>query len=153
MSAVSNRLLLAAAALVLVAAGDIDAKSVIADRQTTMKGFGDKVKLIKAYADGTGDQTAALDAAKAIEATAPRIPSFFPAGTGPEVPGSKTHAKPEIWTDHAHFEADAKQLGDQAHLLVAAIESGDRAGAKTQLAQTGKSGCGACHDGFRTPLE
>jgi cytochrome c556 len=150
MSAVSHRLLLAVLAIGLMAAGPADPTSVIKDRQATMKGLGDKVKAIKAYTDG-GDQAAALDAAKAIEDTAARIPSFFPAGTGPET-GVPMHAKPEIWTDRARFESDATQLDTQAHSLVAAIQAGNRDAAKEGLAATGKLGCGACHETFRTPL-
>jgi cytochrome c556 len=153
MPAVPKRLLLAAAALCLIAAGDINPKTVITERQATMKGLGDKVKIIKAYADGEGDQAAALAAAKAIEETAPRIPSFFPPGTGPEVPGVKTHAKPEIWSDRERFEGTATRLVGQAHSLVGAIQSGDRDGTKEQLAAAGRVGCGACHETFRTPLQ
>ena len=151
MSAISQRLLLAACAIGLMAAADIDPKTVITERQATMKGFAEKTKAIKAYADGSGDQAAALDAAKAIADTAPRIPSLFPAGTGPEA-GIPTHAKPEIWTDHERFEGTAQRLAGQAQSLVAAIQSGDPAAAKEGLAAVGRVGCGACHDSFRTPL-
>ncbi len=151
MSVVSQRLLLAACAIGLMAAADIDPKAVITDRQATMKGFAEKTKIIKAYADGSGDQAAALDAAKAIQDTAPRIPSFFPAGTGPEA-GIPTHAKPEIWADRERFEGTAARLAGQAQSLVAAIQSGDQAGAKEGLAAVGRVGCGACHDNFRAPL-
>ena len=150
----SKRLLLAAAALGLIAAtGDLDPKTVIADRQATMKGFAAKVKLIKAYADGEGDQAAALDAARSIAETAPHIPSFFPPGTGTEVPGILTHAKPDIWSDRDRFEGTAARLAGEAHSLVAAIESGDRNASRDGLAATGRVGCGACHEIFRAPLE
>jgi len=65
----------------------------------------------------------------------------------------KTHAKPEIWSDRAHFEADAKQLAEKARSLVAAVESGNRDATKQAFGATGKDGCGACHDAFRTKLE
>jgi cytochrome c556 len=149
-----KQLLLAAMALGLIAAaGDPDPKTIIQDRQATMKGFAEKVKIIKAYADGEGDQAAALDAAKAIEATAPHIPSFFPSGTGTEVPGILTHAKPEIWTNRDRFEGTAARLAGEAHSLVVAITAGDRAASKEGLAATGRVGCGACHEIFRAPLE
>jgi len=151
MSVVSQRLLLAACAIGLMAAADLDPKAVITDRQATMKGFAEKTKVIKAYADGTGDQAAALDAAKAIQDTAPRIPSFFPVGTGPEA-GVPTHAKAEIWADRERFEGTAQRLAGQAQSLVAAIQSGDQSGAKEGLAAVGRVGCGACHDNFRAPL-
>ena len=150
MSVVSQRLLLAVFAIGLMAA-DADPKAIITERQATMKGFGEKTKVIKAYADGTGDQAAALDAAKAIAETAPRIPSFFPAGTGPEA-GIPTHAKPEIWADREKFEGTAQRLAGQVQSLVAAIQSGDQAATKEGLAAVGRVGCGACHDSFRTPL-
>jgi cytochrome c556 len=151
MSVVSQRLLLAALAIGVMAAVDLDPKALITERQDTMKGFAAKTKLIKAYADGGDDQAAALAAAKAIADTAPRIPSFFPAGTGPEA-GVPTHAKPEIWTDRERFEGTAQRLAGQAQSLVAAIQSGDHAATKEGLAAVGRVGCGACHDDFRTPL-
>jgi len=151
MSAVSHRLLLAALAIGLMAAADIDPKTVITERQATMKGFAEKTKAIKAYADGGDDQTGALEAAEAIRDTAPRIPSFFPAGTGPEA-GVPTHAKLEIWADHDKFEGTAQRLAGQAQSLVAAIQSGDRAAVKDGLGAVGRVGCGACHDTFRMPL-
>ncbi len=151
MSVVAQRLLLAACAIGLMAADAVDPKAIITDRQATMKGFAEKTKAIKAYADGGDDQAAALAAAQAIAETAPRIPSFFPAGTGPEA-GIPTHAKPEIWTDHEKFEGTAQRLAGQAQSLVAAIQSGDHAATKEGLAAVGRVGCGACHDGFRTPL-
>jgi cytochrome c556 len=151
MSAVPHRLLLVACAIALMAADAVDPKAIITERQATMKGLAEKTKAIKAYADGSGDQAAALDAAKAIAETAPRIPSLFPAGTGPEA-GVPTHAKPEIWTDHEKFEGTAQRLAGQAQSLVAAIQSGDPAATKEGLAAVGRVGCGACHDGFRTPL-
>jgi cytochrome c556 len=151
MFAVSQRLLLAAFAIGLMAAADIDPKAVITERQATMKGFAEKTKTIKAYADGGDDQAASLDAAKAIEDTAPRIPSLFPVGTGPEA-GVPTHAQPEIWADRERFEGTATRLAGQVQSLAAAIQSGDRAAAKEGLAAVGRVGCGACHDTFRAPL-
>jgi cytochrome c556 len=148
-------LLIAVAALGLGAAAiaDTDPKTVIADRQEVMKGFAKKTKIIKTYAEGEGDQAAALAAAKEIAETAPRLPSLFPRGSGTEVAGVVTHAKPEIWTDWDRFQGTATRLAGEANSLATAIAAGDRNATKDGLAATGRVGCGACHEIFRAPLE
>lgn len=147
-------LLLAATVLGLTAAAaDTDPKTVIADRQAVMKGFAQKTKIIKAFADSDGDQAAALAAAREIAETAPRLPGLFPRGSGTEVAGVVTHAKPEIWTDWDRFQGTATRLAGEANSLATAIAAGDRSAAKEGLAATGRVGCGACHEIFRAPLE
>jgi cytochrome c556 len=126
---------MAAGIVIGIAAAAADVPPIVAERQGVMKGFGDKVKLIKAFADGEENGPAALEAAKSILETAPRVPSLFPAGTGlADLPGIKTHAKPEIWTDNERFRATAARLADASKVLAGAIRSGDRAAAAQDLA-------------------
>ncbi|GGF16686.1 hypothetical protein GCM10011611_23070 [Aliidongia dinghuensis] len=128
--------------------------AVVAERQATMKGFANKVKLIKSFADGEDNGADALQAARDILATASHLPELFPAGTSlADLPGVKTHAKPEIWADNERFRATAVRLATQAQALAAAIERGDRPGTATELGAIGRVGCGACHEAFRAPLE
>ena len=75
------------------------------------------------------------------------LPQQFPAGSGPES-GAKTDAKPEIWSDAAGFAAAAKALQDESAKLVALVDAGDAAGARTQAGAVGQS-CGGCHQKYR----
>ena len=147
--------LLAAGISIGVAAAEApDFAKIVADRQATMGGFAKKVRLIKSFADGEDNGPAALEAAQAILETAQRLPTLFPAGTSlAELPGIKTHAKPEIWADNERFRATAARLASQSEALVAAIGRGDRAGTATELGAVGRVGCGACHEVFRAPLD
>ncbi|HEV2676606.1 MAG TPA: cytochrome c [Aliidongia sp.] len=128
--------------------------AIVADRQATMQGFAKKVRLIKSFADGEDNGPAALEAAQAIFDTAQRLPTLFPEGTSlVDLPGVKTHAKPEIWGDNEGFRATAARLAGQSQALVAAIQRSDRSGTATELGAVGRVGCGACHEKFRAPLD
>lgn len=131
-----------------------DAAAIVADRQATMQGFAKKVRLIKNFADGADNGPEALEAAQAILETAQRLPTLFPAGTSlADLPGVKTHAKPEIWSDNDRFRATADRLAGQSQALVTAIQRDDRTGTATELGAVGRVGCGACHEAFRAPLD
>jgi cytochrome c556 len=147
-------LMVAGLSIGIAAAETPDPAKIVADRQATMKGFADKVRLIKRFADGEENGPAALEAAQAILETAQRLPTLFPAGTSlVDLPDIKTHAKPEIWADNERFRATAARLAGQSEALVAAIGRGDRSGTATELGAVGRVGCGACHETFRAPLE
>jgi cytochrome c556 len=131
-----------------------DAAAIVAERQAAMQGFGKKIRVIKNFADGQDNGAAALEAAQQILATAQHLADLFPAGTSlADLPGIKTHAKPEIWSDSARFRGTADRLASQAQALAAAIERADRPGTATELGAVGRVGCGACHEAFRAPLD
>jgi cytochrome c556 len=95
------------------------------------------------------DMAAVTPAAAKVKDYADQMGTWFPAGTGPEVPGTKTRAKAEIWTDRATFDAAVAKLQEEATKLAAAT---DAAAFKAQFGATGGA-CKNCHDKFRTPEE
>jgi cytochrome c556 len=84
--------------------------------------------------------------AATIAGFAPKVPSWFPPGTGPNV--GKTMAKAEIWQKPADFAAKAKSFRGAALAFNAAAKSGDMAAIKAGFGDLGKT-CKACHDPYR----
>jgi cytochrome c556 len=76
-----------------------------------------------------------------------KVPTWFPAGSGPQ-PGVKTHAKGEIWSDPAGFQAALKPLAPATAKLNAAARAGDLAAVRAGIKEAGAA-CGGCHDKFR----
>ena len=85
--------------------------------------------------------------ARAIEALAKQIPSWFPKGTGQQ-PGVKTEALPIIWDQIPTFKQRAAGLAGAAHEIAAAAASGDIDATKAAAGNLGGA-CKACHDVFR----
>lgn len=85
--------------------------------------------------------------AAAIDALAPKEPSMFPAGSGPET-GLKTEARAEIWTKWSDFKAAADKFAGAAHNYSLVAQKGDVAAAKAAFYQMGGT-CKACHEQFR----
>jgi cytochrome c556 len=85
--------------------------------------------------------------ARQIRNAATAMPGWFPAGSGPQ-PGVKTAAKPEIWTNAAHF----RQLQDNFIAQAAAFQTaanGGNVGAIRVAARNLGQTCKACHQEFR----
>lgn len=138
----------AAAALTLVAAAKPDPKVVIPARQAGMKQIGGGFKaILDQMQSGAPDGTAVRLNALKIAGLAPRIPGWFPAGTGPDK-GVKTAARPDIWTHSADFNAKAAALASAANALAAAGGSGDRAVIGPLVKQLGGA-CKACHTAYK----
>ena len=115
----------------------------IRDRHELMEGIGKDAKALGA-AMKAGDNKKVAAQAQKIQTASKKILALFPPGsTDP-----KSRAKPEIWTDWAKFETNAKNLDANAGALAAAASSGgDVKGASQTLFGT----CKSCHDAFRTP--
>ena len=69
------------------------------------------------------------------------------AGSGAEA-GVPTHARPEIWSDRAGFEAKAADYAAAADRL-AELAAGDDAAAFAAQWTVVRSSCQACHDGYK----
>lgn len=87
--------------------------------------------------------------ANALAASAPRVATDFPRGSGPES-GRKTHALPAIWQNPAEFSKLANQLTSTTRSLQAAAAGGNLAQVKVAAGQVGAT-CKGCHDQFRKP--
>lgn len=73
--------------------------------------------------------------------------NWFPAGSGPQ-PGVKTAAKPEIWTNAAHFRQLQDNFAAQAAAFQTAANGGNADAIRAAARSLGQS-CKACHQEFR----
>ncbi len=148
---VARSMILAAAALAsVVAAGAAaaDAVGVIQARQTHYKEIGKAAKAIFEQLKSPAPSLPVIQAsAKQIDALAPDVPSWFPAGSGP-APGVKTKAKAEIWAKPDEFKHDATAFAEAAHKLDLAAAGGDLAAIRAGTQSLGQT-CKTCHEAFR----
>ncbi len=141
-------------ALVSGAAGVIaqDKAQIIDQRRQAMKTLGASMGSVKGYLDGKNDLAKAQEGANTLVATAPKIPDLFPQGTSMADFAGKTGAKPEIWQQWDKFKQAAMGLETESKKLADAVKSGDKAKVQAAFADTGKNGCGTCHNTFREKL-
>jgi cytochrome c556 len=133
---------------VTIAAQAAAPADIIKERQDSLKEMGAQMKaIIDQLKSGKADKAVMVEAAKKLDAYAKALPSWFPAGTGPEA-GVKTAAKPEIWTQRADFDAAAAKLAPEADKLVMVVDTGDADAIGAQMKAVGGT-CGACHKQFR----
>jgi cytochrome c556 len=113
-------------------------------------------KQIGGAAKGTGDtlKTATPDLAlikknaATIASLAPKVPTWFPAGTGIGKVSVKTGAKAEIWSDSAGFKLAAANFAKAAGEFKVAADSGNLDAIKAKMGALGGT-CKACHDKYR----
>jgi cytochrome c556 len=84
--------------------------------------------------------------AATIAELAPKVPGWFPAGTGPDV--GKTEARAEIWLKPEDFAAKAQDFQQAALTFNTAAGGSDLAAIRSAHANLGKS-CKGCHDLYR----
>jgi cytochrome c556 len=124
------------------------AAEIVPFRQQQMKSLGGA---FKAVTDQLKAPAPNLDTIRTNAATMQRlaadIPTWFPAGTGPET-GIKMTAKPEIWTNRSEFEAKAKALQAAVGGLVGASTGSDVAAIGAAARPVGMA-CQGCHTEFR----
>ena len=125
------------------------ALSVMKQRNDNMKRLGGAAgKVGKTFQSGNPDVGVIKQAAAEIAALAPKLLSWFPSGTGPEV--GKTRAKAEIWQKPEDFALKAHDFNQAAKDFNEAAQSGDLGRIKVTFGTMGKS-CKACHDLYRAP--
>lgn len=120
----------------------------VKERQASMKAQGADLKAVTDYARGKGDKDAALKGATDLADRATKASKLFPKGTS-SVDVPKSHAKAEIWTDNAKFTAILTGFQDKTSKLPAVITSGSPDDVKAAAMDIAKTGCGACHTGYR----
>lgn len=131
-----------------------NAAKIIKERQALMKEQGRQMKAINTILEnGGGDISEIAAHAKALAASAQKIPMLFPEGTGMDDDIGRTGAKAAIWEDWAKFEAAAHELQQESTKLIDVAATGDKAAAAAQFAALGKQGCGGCHTPFRQKLD
>lgn len=141
----------AAILLAAISGGALAAASaadVIHARQAGYKQLGGAFKALSDQLKSPNPDKAQVAAlSKRVNEIAPKIATWFPAGSGPEA-GVKTRAKADIWARGAEFQADAKALTVETAKLAALGAKGDIDGARAQFKAVGAK-CGACHKPFR----
>jgi cytochrome c556 len=150
---------MAAAAAVVMAVGGAstlaqDKMAAVKERQDLMDRQSDDLKAINAYITGKGEQAAAVAKVQDMIVVAGKIGDarLWPAGTAiADLPAKATRAKPEIWQQMDKFSAIPAALKAEEEKLLAAVQKGDKDGAKTAFADMNKNGCGTCHGSFRGP--
>jgi cytochrome c556 len=128
-----------------------DAAAIVKQRQDSMRQQSRDLRAIKEFADGKGEQSAAVAAAAELTRTVPKIPDLFPPGTGMAPPEGKFRPKPEVWTQWNKFLAVNKTVVEEVNVLDAAVKSGDKQ--RITAAFTKLNGCDACHDDFREKIQ
>lgn len=117
-------------------------------RHESFEEMGDAMKLIGDELKGGKPDMAKIQAAAAtINGFAPKLESWFPAGSGP-ADGIKTEAKQDVWTKPAEFQAVATRFVDEANKFNTLAQAGDAAAIGKGMEALGGS-CKACHDKFK----
>ena len=125
------------------------ALALMKQRNDNMKAMGDAAgKVGKSFQSGNPDLNVIRQAAAQIASLAPKVVSWFPAGTGPDV--GKTRAKAEIWQKPEDFASKAHDLSQAATDFNDAAKLGDMNRIKVTFGAMGKT-CKACHDLYRAP--
>ena len=123
------------------------ALALMKQRHQDYEKIGDSMKALSRELKGSSPDLAKVRAqADSIAAVAPKIPTWFPAGTGPDV--GKTEAKAEIWQKPEDFKAKADAFTKAALAFQTVAKGNDLAAIKAAHADLGKS-CKACHELYR----
>lgn len=130
------------------ATDQVDAGETIEARESNFKTIAKSMKSVKSQLDANEPDFDAIseDATKVL-AAAQKVPSLFPAGTGPDS-GEDTEALGTIWEKPEEFQAAAMKLQTGATKLRDAADSNDLTATKAAFAETGMA-CKGCHDQFR----
>ena len=137
----------AAACVLLVAA--VDPRIAIPARQDGMKQIGRNFKAVFDQLHAAAPDAAVLrTSTQQLAELAPRVPSWFPAGTGPEA-GVKTSVKAEVWAQPADFSAKAAALASTTRALAAAAAQSSDPAVLTPLVMQVGGACKACHTTYK----
>jgi cytochrome c556 len=125
------------------------ALKIMHERHEAMEGLGKAMKTLHRELDSDKPDINVIRAqTSTMAATAAKIPSLFPAGTGPNV--GKTRAKREIWKQQDLFLRRSKEYLAAARAIDAAAITGDLKKVMALHENVDKA-CKACHDPFRAP--
>ncbi len=123
------------------------ALALIEQRHENYEKIGDAMKGISRELRGKNPSLSQVrTGAVTIAQLAPQVPSWFPAGTGPDV--GKTEARAEIWQKPEDFAAKARAFREAAAAFNTAAQGTDLASIRSIHANLGKS-CKGCHDLYR----
>ena len=146
----SNTAAPANAMVMLAAAPTKDqALKIMHERHEAMEGLGKAMKTLHRELDSSKPDINVIRAQTSrMASAAAKIPSWFPAGTGPDI--GKTRAKAEIWKQQDLFIRKSKDYLAAAQAIDAAAKAGD-VNKVMALHENVDKACKACHDPFREP--
>lgn len=134
-------------ALLVRAPSKAQALKLMHDRHENMEKIGKAFKVAGRELKASAPNLATVrSSAATIARFAPKVPGWFPPGTGPDV--GKTMAKPEVWQKPQDFAAKAKDFQGAALAFNATAKAGDLTAIKAGFGDLGKT-CKACHDSYR----
>lgn len=123
------------------------ALALMKQRHENFEKIGDAMKVISRELKGDSPDLGRVRAGAAtINELAPQVPTWFPAGTGPDA--GKTDARAVIWQKPEDFAAKAQAFREAAAAFNTAAAGSDLAAIRSAHATLGKS-CKACHDSYR----
>jgi len=112
--------------------------------------MGDSLKAINRELKGGSPDVARIQReAAALSGLAGQIPSWFPAGSGPDV-HAKSRAKAEVWSDPEGFRRAHAGYMEQIARFNAIAQAGEVEAIRAAADDLGKS-CRNCHERFRGP--
>jgi cytochrome c556 len=138
---------IAVALVITMTATAMTATDAIKQRQKLMEGIRDAMMNLGAIAKKEQPFDAVVVQANAtiIADNLEQAAELFPEGSG--VGDVQTWAKPEIWTDRAHFD----ELLENAHQSAVELQSVTEAEAFGPALGKLGNGCKSCHDMYRLP--
>lgn len=117
-------------------------------RHESFEEIGDSFKVIADQITAKSSDIAAIrSAASTINALAPKVATWFPAGTSP-ADGLKTDALQTVWTRRDEFNQAAAKLVAESGKFHALAQTGNMAALGEGMKALG-SACKGCHDKFR----
>lgn len=123
-------------------------QDIIDARQEGFKDMGAAMKTLRdELKSGNPDSAAITSAATELSVLAEKLPTWFPAGSGPES-GLETDARAYIWENKEKFDAISNELMVESKALVSLASSGDKSALQKKLG-TLRDNCSSCHDSFR----
>ena len=123
------------------------ALALMEERHENYEKIGDAMKSISRELKGDNPDLGGVRAGAAtIAELAPQVPTWFPAGTGPDV--GKTEARAQIWQKPEDFAAKARDFREAALAFNTTTQGTDLAAIRAAHADLGKS-CRGCHDLYR----
>jgi cytochrome c556 len=115
----------------------------VAQRQARMARGGGDLASLKQVADANGDLTTLTPRIERLIQWSVDLPTMFPEGSNVAASG----AKPEVWSDHAGFQAAAAHFQTAVRALAAPAAANDHAAFMTAWTAA-HAACSACHDAY-----
>ncbi len=123
------------------------ALALMKERHENYEKIGDAMKSISRELKAEAPDLAKVRTGAAFIADlAPKVSTWFPAGTGPDV--GKTEARAEIWQKPEDFAAKTQDFQQAALAFNQAAAGSDLAAIRSAHGNLGKS-CKGCHDLYR----